>query len=200
VATDRHSELETKFAADHVSQTRFKEWCFNLGAFRYHSSPLRQDIYYRHGDNVVRHRLASGAGELTVKQRKSTTSIIDRVEVDLTFGSSVTTADVEAFLVASGWVPDLTLDTVFSHAFWFRHGGGTIVISLYEVQRTDCTEPRRFIEVEIEKGSDISDTIAHNLLNLWAGSIGSDLNLGDPEVESLYELYSGRRYITASPQ
>lgn len=195
--TDRHSELEKKFAADHVSEAAFQIWCSNHQPMngRWGAFP---DVYYRNGDSVVRHRLLGKAGELTTKQRKSATDITDRIEVDLTFGDGITHADVEAFLTLTGWQRELTLVKNFSRVFHFKHGGATVSVALYEVQREGGADKRRFMEVEIEKGSDVTEERARDLLTTWAGCLAEDFDLDEPMTESLYELYTGRRYVTAA--
>ena len=162
---DRHSELEFKFLADHVDPGAFKSWCMSLGPTRFNSAAF-PDVYWRRGDNVVRHRLLwGGAGELTVKRRKSADSITDRQEIDLRF----------------------------SYPFWFKHGDASIVVSLYEVARQPF-KSRRFLEVEVEKESNVSDQVARNLLTLWSSYAAREFDLGDPCALSIYEMYSGRPY------
>ena len=125
---DRHYELEFKFLADHVDPGAFKSWCMSLGPTRFNSAAF-PDVYWRRGDNVVRHRLLwGGAGELTVKRRKSADSITDRQEIDLRFSPETTPQDVSAFLLAAGWALEFTLQKHFSYPFWFKHGDASIVV------------------------------------------------------------------------
>ncbi len=190
---DRHSELEFKFLADHVDPGAFKSWCMSLGPTRFNSAAF-PDVYWRRGDNVVRHRLLwGGAGELTVKRRKSADSITDRQEIDLRFSPETTPQDVSAFLLAAGWALEFTLQKHFSYPFWFKHGDASIVVSLYEVARQPF-KSRRFLEVEVEKESNVSDQVARNLLTLWSSYAAREFDLGDPCALSIYEMYSGRPY------
>jgi len=194
VVVDKHSELELKFAADHVDPVKFKAWGMAMRPTRFNSA-CYPDVYYFRGDNVVRHRLLSGPGELTVKRRKRVDSITDRQEIDLTFAPLVTAADIAAFLLAAGWEVAFTLQKHFSYPFWFKHVDAHVVVSLYEVERTDTRETRRFLEIEVDKDSEVSDIAARNLLNLWASTAADEFDLGVPVDLSLYELYSGRRYL-----
>jgi hypothetical protein len=193
---DRHSELELKFFADHVDPEAFKAWCMATNPVRFNSAAF-PDVYWRRGDNVVRHRLLKGPGELTVKRRKSVDSIGDRQEIDLTFAHSVMAEDVTAFLLAAGWEAEFTLQKHFSYPFWFKHGEASVVVSLYEVERQDTRDTRRFLEVEVEKTSQVSAEVADRLLKLWSGVLTNEFDLADPLTESLYEMYSGRRYLAA---
>lgn len=190
---DRHSELELKFGAGGVELDKFNAFCMALNPIRFESAAF-PDVYYRRGENVVRHRLIKGAGELTVKRRKNANDITDRREVDLRFDPSMTAGDVAAFLWTAGWEQDLVLSKEFSRVFWFKHSGATIAVSLYEVSYN--FDVRRFLEVEVEKTSDVSPEEAARLLRLWGGVVADEFDAGPPLDESLYEMYSGRRYLS----
>lgn len=197
-----HSELEHKFAADHVSYDKFKSWAIKQGPFRYNSRSC-PDIYYEQGDNTVRHRWSGGGGELTVKLRKSQESITDRVEVDLHLGGATSVNDVTAFLQASGWKRAFTLFKDQIHCFWYEVPEGTVSVAIYGVEKLDeatqrCVDARRFIEVEIEKDSQMSDEKAALLLSKWRRLLSRVFRLGPPLNVSLYEMYSGRNYKTAA--
>lgn len=191
--TSRHSELERKYDASEVSTMAFGWWCD-----RHHPIDMKTtaypDHYYRRGSSVVRHRVSEGAGELTIKQRKSATDSTDRVEIDLTFGKKTTAEDVTAFIVATGWEHELTLLKNLSEVYWFKHGGAEVALSLYEVREEKSGLVRRMMEVEIEKGSDVDDETARRLLDIWCGVLTEDFHLGAPLADSLYEIYSGKRY------
>lgn len=191
--TSRHSELERKFAAEEVTQLGFLVWCEKHHYIR-HKDTKFPDVYYRRGSSVIRHRQSGGAGELTVKQRKSATDTTDRVEIDLRFDRQTTQADVTAFVAATGWEKELTLEKHFSEVYWFNHGGAEIAVSLYEVEDLASKKTCRMLEVEVEKESPINDATALNLLNLWCSVLAEDLHLGDPLHDSLYEIFSGKRY------
>jgi hypothetical protein len=195
-ALDHHSELEFKFAAGHVDVDAFRVWAMELNPIGYKSRAY-PDSYYRNGDAVVRHRQwPAPAGELTVKRRKSTTSIEDREEINLRFDGQTSCIDVTTFLHATGWVHEFTLLKHFSHVFWFTHGGAKLAVSLYEVERAETKDTRRFLEVEVERESDVSEETARKLLRLWSGAAAGNFNLDEPLKESLYEIYSGRRYAS----
>ncbi len=193
---DKHSELERKFFAGHVEKGPFDAFCSKLNPLGFKTAAF-PDVYYRQGDNVVRHRLLKGAGELTIKRRKSAHSIDDRVEVDLGFAADMTAEDIKTFLFMSGFRPDFTLLKHFSRVWWFQHGhNATVAVSLYEVERQDTRDTRRFLEVEVEKSSNIDPGHALVILDVWSGVLMEEFDLADPQTESLYEIYSGRRYLT----
>jgi len=196
---DRFSELEYKWDATGVPVDHFAAWAMNLSPFKY----LRikaPDFYWTQGENVIRHRHDSGAGTLTVKGRKSSDSITDRVEIDLQFGPNVKGRDVPAFLKATGWKMQLWL-AKDAHIFWFSPELGiTITLALYDVNRvfgnlqTFPPPSRRFLEVEIEKTSSIDEERAKNVLDSWRNALTNEFKLSQPLNLSLYEIYSGNKY------
>jgi hypothetical protein len=201
--TPKHSELESKFDAPHVTEKTFDLWCAKHRPLRSETTSF-PDFYYSRGTSVVRHRMSGGAGELTVKMRKSETSITDRVEIDLTFGPTTTDTDVISFLEATGWKEELWLSKHFSKVYWFKHGNAEIAVSLYEVEEfkhyphdlfgRKTGNIRRMLEVEVEKGSDVDKEAARTVLSTWCSVLTDDLGLGVPLDRSLYEIYTGKRY------
>lgn len=197
---DAHSELELKFAADHVVPKDFLRWCIEHNPSRYQAEAV-PDIYYAQGPSVIRHRwLPGGAGELTVKQRKSRTSISNRVEIDLRFADGFTVNDVTAFLQHTGWKKEFTLFKDEVHMFWFDlSGGGQVNVSLYTVERLNersgkCVDTKTFLEIEVEKGSKYTVNSSLAILDDWRVKVQKAFNLKDPMTLSLWEIYSGRRY------
>lgn len=192
----KHSELELKLAADDVDVKIFSRWCFSHEPTKYvHlTSP---DTYYTQGDNVLRHRHGGKtAGELTVKRRTSKRSTRNRLEIDLRFDSQTTHDDVERFLVATGWEPAFN---VFKdcHIFWLDEKKPGVEIVLYDVRcifpNGKETSPRRFVEIEIHK-ADSNHPKALTTLKDWERAARRAFALGAVQTESLYEIYSGKRY------
>lgn len=196
--SDPHSEIEFKWDAGHVSEDEFMAWAATQRPESYERASF-PDVYYAQGDNIVRHRWSDDAGELTVKRRKTSKSIVDRVEVDLRFAIGVKGNDVTVFLQASGWKRILTLFKVFVHVFRYRVDGAEVTIALYEVEQL-CErtrkriKTRRFLEVEVEKGSPLSDRSARLLLESYKSRLEKQFHLTSPVTESLFEIYTGRRY------
>lgn len=203
---DKHSELEVKFETD-ITVADVTAWLMGENVERYHKVD-GFDTYYTQGNNVVRHRCdgTRKLSVLTVKQRKSSDSIQDRHEVDLPQDLSVTAADVKAFMKMTGWEPLFTIDKT-SYIYHIKQGEAHICVALYDVwpvqpgfmvtgggriPMTMRGERRRFLEIEIEKDSDVSEETGQALLNQWTDSargMFAAMRLEGPLNESLLEMY-----------
>jgi adenylate cyclase class IV len=191
-----HRECEIKLAADDVPVDEFVRWCFAKKPTRYMQG-VGPDTYYGQGQNVVRHRKnGEGAGELTVKRRTSTRSTKDRLEIDLRFNDLTKVDDVERFLIATGWKPEFTVVKSF-HIFWFEAEFPSLEVVLYDVRCTypngKSTPSRRFVEVEVSK-KDSGHVRGFYALEDWEKQLREQFNIGATQSESLYEIYSGKRY------
>lgn len=203
-----HSEIEHKYEGEDVSDNAFAVACQlrQPERFLHVSGP---DAYYEQGTNVIRHRLSGGAGELTVKRRKSTDSTEDRQEIDLFFSPKNSIIDVQAFLAATGWNRTFTI-MKDCRIYWFppeaseQFGGkAEVSVVLYDCWRVgdgrDGEDRRRIVEVEIEKGSKVSKKVARSILLGWRDFlIANGVRLGDRINDSLYEMYSGKKYGTVA--
>jgi len=192
-----HNEIEAKLAADNVPISVFCKFMFSQLPTRY-ECVTGPDTYYRQGENVTRHRqkLNSKTHELTVKRRKSNKSTRDREEIDLHFPEKTTVEDVQAFLGATGFEKEFKLVKT-AHIFWLPWNGVELSIVIYDVWRDEEGKKescRRFIEVEAEKGSEATVVAAKKSVNEWVDIFRSNYRLGEPLNESLYEIYSGKRY------
>lgn len=197
---DRHTELELKFAADKVPPRDFVERCMGRHPSRYDHEATFPDVYYVQNDNVVRHRwIPGGAGELTVKRRRSKKNSTNREEIDLLFAPGISLPDVTSFLDATGWKRLFTLLKSDVHSFWFPLEWGHVNVAMYTVERlnekTRKHELRkRFVEVEVEKGSDITLDASTGVLTSWKHWLDNQFAIGEPLNVSLYEIYSGQSY------
>ncbi len=194
------TEIEYKFDAKHVTVEDLTEWAKNTRYARYLEVEAPDHYYGREGsDHVVRHRLLGGAGELTVKTRKSIDSTVERQEIDLRFAQDITVQEVDHFLTATGWQREFTINK-HAHIWWFEQPKHVIPVSLAlydswkESKNGKKTQPRRFLEVEIEKGTPVSDQQARKALDVWKQTLQDRFILGEPMSLSLYELYSSRKY------
>lgn len=192
----KHDEIEVKIPADDVGVKLFKSFVARKLDFDRFLRVEAPDHYYTHGSDVVRHRVDPVQHELTVKKRKSERTTRDRHEIDLHFDPHRTTPrDVEKFLAMAGFAFEFTVEKD-SHIFWGKLGPkvlGSIVI--YDVWRTDAPrDTRRFIEVEAEKGSPCTPETAKRCIGSWTALLQREFGLGDPINESLYEVFSGKRY------
>lgn len=191
-----HDEFEHKYEAEDVLPEIFMQVCMERSPERYLRA-VGPDAYYEQGDNVLRHRLSGGAGELTVKRRKSELDSEDRLEIDLHFDPKTSVVDVQRFLQATGWARTFTV-LKDCRIFWFREGAMEVNVSYYESWLLqDDPEPtrKRFVEIEIEKGTKYNPTDARAFLLYWRNHLlRNGVALGDRINESLYELYSGKKY------
>jgi adenylate cyclase class IV len=195
-----HNEIEAKMAAGTVDTDRFLKWMFSQPYIERYIHVTGPDRYYENGPNVVRHRedRADGRHELTVKLRKSDGSTRDRLEIDLHFGKKTKPKDVDAFLKATGFTKVFTL-VKEAHIFWVRLTDDVLTtFVIYDVWRDkgdgEKTEPHRFIEVEVEKGSDVTADTAKRHLRAQVKLLQAQFELSEPLNESLYEIYSGKKY------
>lgn len=200
--SDLYSEIEYKWDGEVILPAHFKHICMGFNPVSYTQSSV-PDVYYTQGENVVRHRWSGGAGELTSKRRKSATSITDRAEVDLKFASNHTVKDVTEFLRITGWKRLFTLFKDQCHVYTFETKDALVTVAYYGVERLNektqkCVGLRHFIEVEVEKGSRLSDRAALELLDQWRTKLERVFMLGKPLTKSLFEIYSNRTYATAT--
>jgi adenylate cyclase class IV len=192
---NKNSELELKWAADHLTSAIFVD---RMSAYT-PAEPrvlVGTDYYYRRGEAVLRYRRDDdGSVELTTKQRKSDDSIRDRVEVNVRLDPRTETETVEALLRAVGFKNDVAL-AKRSHVYRLEVGGGaTAVIAFYVVDKVGANiPPRAFIEVEIEQDDNVPQAQAEALLDLFRDAFTFRFMLKEPLNESLYEMYSGRTY------
>lgn len=198
-----HNEIEIKLDGTGVDIEEFKQFVFKKHPNSF-LCILGPDTYYENGTHVVRHRKskrAEGGHELTVKRRKSERSTRDREEIDLFFDVNRTKQkDVEAFLAATGFTPVFTL-TKQAHIFHVPYVGFSVSAVIYDVciDQFDPDKTRRFIEVEVEKGGEISVDSAKRLLGSWVAELKVAFPaLADrqPLNDSLYEIFSGKKYNT----
>lgn len=193
---DEHTEIEAKMDAIDVSTSDFLKWMFkqpNIERYVVISSP---DEYYESGDYVVRQRGDDAHHELTVKLRKSDNSTRDRVEIDLKFAQSTTPDDVRAFLKSVGFKKAFTL-TKLAHIFWVQFTKDLKVsFVIYNVVSDSHPGVRRFIEVEAEKGSSVTHETAKKHIRNIVKTLQTEFKLGEPMNDSLYEIYSGKKYRT----
>lgn len=190
----RHTELEYKFEADHVHSGIFVPEMMGDRPNLYEQKKTFDDVYYKCGEHVVRHRHARG-GELTVKERKSQDSIMDRVEVNLCFSPKTNQEDVEAFLKLTGYERMFAVRKHYVHIFEFHREDYEVEVCLYSVSRVDEwgeSNYRKFVEVEIKRnpGSDYEDYRIKGALESWRKYLQSKFKLGEPLNESLLEIYS----------
>ncbi len=196
-----HVEIEAKLAAPAVTHTDFEEWVRKNYEVVKEIRICGPDDYYESKDAVVRHRHdANELHELTVKKRKTDGSTRDRLEIDLHFASKTKTEDVAAFLVNTGFAP--VLHVVKDAAiYWVKLSTSlTATFVMYDAWLTTKRGDelpgtrKRFIEVEAEKGCSVSHDTAKTHVRRQVKLLQARFGLGEPLNDSLYELFSGRKY------
>lgn len=196
----RYEEVEQKIDASEVVIEDFLGWMRSRPYDKYVCID-GYDTYYQRDGMVVRHRDSGGAGELTVKLRTSRESIVCRKEVDLRFAPDIQAEDVRQFVTAVGFQPHVRIYKK-SHIFWV----GPLTVVLYDCQgeapvdggSATVLKQYRIIEVEAEKDSDLDRRASVEAVESMVMEMrGADLPLGKLISESLYELFTGRRYKMA---
>ncbi len=184
-----YSEIEFKYDAQHVTHNQFNLWATSLKPF---SCKRVQgwDSYYRNKSHVVRHRYNDNYNALTVKLRKSSNSITDRVEVDLMIQGSPD--DAVQFLTRTGYTKEFSLWKK-AHIYHVDDNGVEITLVIYDT-KTKGKPDGRFIEVEVEKCLNVSPRLAKKVLKKWDLILRERFGLTKPMNKSLYEIISGKAY------
>jgi hypothetical protein len=194
--SDKYSELELKFHADKVDIGDFNKECMGLNPTSY-LHIVSPDVYYKRGQDVCGHRWSGGAGELTVKLRKSCKSTMDRVEVDLGFSPTTALEDVTAFITLTGWKRVFTI-VKDAHIYDIEREGFKACLVIYQCWTVEGKDrPKTFIEIEVEKGNAKTPQEDYESLHVWKLWLQKQLKVGKICNKSLYEIYSGERYRLA---
>jgi hypothetical protein len=188
MSEEKHMEREYKFAADHVDEQDFRYTMLEARPSRF-SNFKHQDTFWQRGTHVVRHRIkGDGSMELTVKQRKSQESLVERSEVNLGLAPSATVSDVEVFLGGTGYKPLFTLKKDYIDLFIYDRDGYEMEAALYSVRREDdFSSTKKFLELEIKP---IACKEPLLVLGYWRDWLTKQLMLEAPLNLSLFEFYS----------
>lgn len=193
---DKLVELEAKFEVPHLTTMRVAEWAETIEPSPDVLHVVGVDTFYSGNGIVLRHRRASpengshgGAPALTYKCRRRPGDIRDRIEIDLFLDESVKEETVAAFVEVMGLKEHFTI-LKESQIYHYCLENCTIVMALYDV--IHMGKIRRFLEIEIDKESGISDEKAAELLQGWIDNAQVALGVGDPLNQSLYEMYAPR--------
>lgn len=187
---EKYTELEYKFAADHVTKGLFRAMMIDKNPLRFEHTE-HDDVFWQRGDTIVRHRIKD-VGELTLKERTRDDSIVDRMEINLKLAGS--SSDAQAFLKAAGFRQLFCLYKDYIDIFDFERSDFKIEVALYSVARLNDTYAsfgkRTFLEIEIKPGRDMSKEMAKEVLGEWADWARAQFALGPPLNFSLFEYYS----------
>jgi hypothetical protein len=195
-----HDEIEDKFDGAKIDLKTWLAWVLQLPSIEsVEHSENTPDDYYECGDAVVRHRGIEGQHELTVKRRKSGTSTRDRQEIDLFFSARTPHDSVGAFLRATGYKLAFRLIKDNIYIIWTKPTPNiTLVYCIYDVWNEDegRRHAKRFVEVEVAKGSNVQPETAKRYLREAVDEMRKAFKpyLGEPLNESLWEIFSGKRY------
>lgn len=149
------------------------------------------DYYHINGPNVLRHRHGATTNELTVKARTSNSSTTVRKEVNVKLPPSVSPVLVREMMAELGF--DKILPIYKDCDIYFVKDGKYIVDIVWYRASCDGTRRMDLIEVEIHNAP-IKTSIA--MLNKWKKFLSESFGLTDFDIinDSLYEIYSGKRY------
>lgn len=192
----KDQEIEIKLLAENVNVNKFIKWCKEKGAVEYrYANGI--DVYYKQGDNIIRHRhKGPKGGELAIKLRKTNLNIKDRHEIEMHLSNDTTIPSIDKFLKNSGFEKVFELYKT-AHIFLFKRPKYSISIVVYNVgkkTKKGIKGRKKFMELEIEKGSKITPNTAKKNLDIWLKELKKDFDLSTPLNLSLYELYSNSLY------
>lgn len=192
----KHKEIEIKWNIPGVSRKIFND---RLGKYLAEAKIAYKvvrakgdDIYYRIGDNnPLRHRFSGGVHELTAKGRLSMDSITVRVEKNLAFKDEVDPLDVHLTLKLVGFKVDVQIYKDCD-IYNVDDNGREVQIVWYKATKDHKTW-RYFLEIEIPN---LNQRESMRLLKKWRDPIENMFGITqvDVEMNSLYEVYSGRKY------
>lgn len=192
----KHKEIEVKWAAEGVERNSFNRQLRGLlkalGCSYKFLRVKGPDTYFTRWTDVVRHRISKNTHELTIKLRIYKKSIKARKEVNVRLAQDQPIEDVVEFLACLGFKQKIRLVKDCDIYFVVLPNGVHASIVWYVVE-DEAGDLQRFIEVEIE-GQSHHRSLA--VLDFWCKRIEKlyGLTKRDRSDDSLYELYTGKRY------
>lgn len=150
------------------------------------------DYYYtsKNGD-VVRHRVSKNTNELTIKARLDNKSTTVRTEINMQLSKQCSLVDVTEFFGLVGIKRDFEIYKDCD--IWFiQDGQAEVSIVWYKVSKPKMRD-RIFMEVEVHN---VGERDSMRILKRWTKVLHDLFGLSDKDVlqDSLYEIYSGKRY------
>lgn len=153
------------------------------------------DYYYPSKRGAPRHRHGSITNELTIKARLSKKSTTRRREINLKLDLSTSPIQVQDFMKEMGLGKVLP---IFKDCdIYFIQDGKYVVDVVWYRVKVDGFADRDFIEVEVHEAP-VGSSIA--TLNRWKKWLKQEFGITDADIvnESLYEIYSGKKYNMAA--
>lgn len=150
------------------------------------------DYYYVSKDgDVWRHRKSENTNELTVKARVCQKSTKVRKEGNIFLSKKCGIEDISGTLslVGVSYAFEIYKDC---DIYFIQDGDAEVSIVWYIVKKTGQRD-RAFAEVEVHG---IGEKKSLKVLNKWSNIMNKLYNIGEKEIvhESLYEIYSGKKY------
>ena len=153
------------------------------------------DYYHSSRDgHVARHRHGASTNELTVKSRVSTSTTTVRREINLKLAKETSPIEVQEAMFEWGFTKTLPIYKDCD-IYFIRDGKYVVDIVWYKVSCQQADVPSKvFIEVEVHEAP---EQVSINMLNTWKRFLNDTFGLTDANVinQSLYEIYSGKRYL-----
>lgn len=193
-------EIEVKWNAEKIARGEFNA---NLTKFL-KSKKLKYEIkraegfdyyYSSKSSDVVRHRVSVDTNEITIKARLSKKSTKIRIEKDLELSKKSSVVDVIEFLGLLGIKKEFQIYKDCD-IYFIQDGRAEISIVWYKVNKPNGSpikKDRIFTEVEIHN---VGERESVKALAKWIKVINGMFGLTNNDLinESLYEIYSGKRY------
>lgn len=193
----KYKEIEVKWCSDHVPRDEFNLKLRRFLASQEYLYKLVRvegpDTYFSDtSGRTIRHRKSRNTHELTSKQRLHKKSIKARKEVNVRLALNQPVEDVFELLGMLGLNKEFTL-TKDCDIYFISGNVAHVSIVWYKVQ-TEGHDAKVFIEVEVEG---LSHNKSLKVLRWWIKKLQSMYDLSSKHVsdESLYEIYSGKRYV-----
>jgi adenylate cyclase class IV len=190
----RFKEIEVKWDASKIERGSFNRALRSYAkGKKYHKVVVAGfDYYYTSKDGyVVRHRHGINSNELTVKARVSKKSTTVRREINQKLPKESSPLSIKEFMSEIGF--DKVMPIFKDCDIYFIKDGKYVVdVVWYRVTCGDA-KPRLFLEVEVHEAP---EAVSLTILQKWKKFMQINFNLTDADIihESLYEIYSGKRY------
>jgi adenylate cyclase class IV len=153
------------------------------------------DYYYKSNRGVPRHRHGSTTNELTIKARLSKKSTTRRREINLKLAKETSPIQVQDFMRELGITKILPIHKDCD--IYFIQEGRYIVDVVWYRVTVDGAPTRDFLEVEVHEAP-VADSL--KILGRWKKWMYDEFGITNKDIEneSLYEIYSGKRYNMAA--
>lgn len=204
----KNVEVELKYAAGEVSIAHFTEAVKELALVTFDElvepniTEKGLDTFYEVNGKVIRYRRLAGdsKGELTIKTRHSNKSTLVRTEVDVPVATDAATIDAFMEQLNAKELFTLRKDYVLFHIPGIserrKYVLDVVRYNAFEadlIGRPDVSpkhEPVTFIEIEVQKDSDISHEEAMEIVGIAGRKLAKKLSLGKPLNISLFEHFN----------